>query len=98
MLYGQFMSKVNELKVKYGHEVEVMWECEWLQRRKNDLSIQTFLQSYRKPELLDPQEALFGGRTTAILMKGFVWKRTKSYVQIFRALSYEGRIMHAKFR
>ena len=66
VLYGQFMSKVNELKVRYSHEVEVMWECEWLQRRKNDLSVQTFLQSYRKPERLDPREALFGGRTNAM--------------------------------
>ena len=25
---GQFMLKVNGLKVRYGQEVEVMWECE----------------------------------------------------------------------
>ena len=66
VLYGQFMSKVNKLEVRYGHEVEVMWECEWLQRKKNDSSVQAFLQGYRKPERLDPREALFGGRTNAL--------------------------------
>lgn len=66
VLYGQFTSKVNDLKDGHGHEVELMGECEWLKRKKDDSSIQTFLQGYRKPERMDPRQALFGGRTNAM--------------------------------
>lgn len=64
VLYGQFTSKVNDLKD--GHEVEVMGVRIGSSVKKDDSSIQTFLQGYRKPERMDPRQALFGGRTNAM--------------------------------
>ena len=64
VLYGQLTSKVNKLKVRYGHEVEVMWECEWFQRKKID--------SIRPSVFTELQET-----RTSEPMRGSVWRPYK---------------------
>ncbi len=65
-LYLRFSEKTASLKSRHGQQVVMMWECEWCKLSKTNPTVRTFLQGYKKSELLDPRQALYGGRTNAM--------------------------------
>ncbi|KAL3983293.1 interferon-induced GTP-binding protein Mx [Sarotherodon galilaeus] len=66
LLHRMFCDKVDALKSQYSLSVVVMWECEWAALKQTDPAVVAFMHTYRKPERLNPRDALFGGRTNAI--------------------------------
>lgn len=65
-LYHASCEKVNALRMHYGLNVVVMWGCDWSSLKSTDQSVKDFMRKYKKPEPLDPRDALFGGRTNAM--------------------------------
>ena len=65
-LHQRFINRQKFLEEKEKMQVITMWECEWSRMKRTDPSVQAFLKNYKHPKRLDPREAVFGGRTTAI--------------------------------
>lgn len=65
-MYNAFKDKVQSLQRHHGVRVTVIWECEWASLKRHNASVKAFMATYKKPERLNPREALFGGRTNAM--------------------------------
>lgn len=61
------MARLDEIqKLLPDHKIETVWECEFIEMKKNDNLVKLFLKSCDLTEPLNPREALFGGRTNSI--------------------------------
>ncbi|KAL2078838.1 hypothetical protein ACEWY4_024582 [Coilia grayii] len=65
VLIQHFEDKVAYLTNEHGFNAEVMWECQWIQAKKNNADVIHFMSTYAHPERLKPRQSLFGGRTNA---------------------------------
>ncbi|XP_017160482.1 uncharacterized protein LOC103471450 isoform X1 [Poecilia reticulata] len=57
------------LQSKYGVQLEVVWEHEWIEIKRSDQRVINFLKKMKFPEPLVPRNALFGGRTSAFKLR-----------------------------
>ncbi|XP_048879705.1 uncharacterized protein LOC125748000 isoform X1 [Brienomyrus brachyistius] len=68
-LYVKTREKLEVLHQEFNMNVESIWEHEWAHAKTHDPQVQHFLSDFEPPEPLRPQEALFGGRTSAIRLR-----------------------------
>lgn len=63
-MYEATIAKEEMLR-SAGYTLKVIWECQWEKEKKENVQLQTFLQTYELTTPLDPRDAFFGGRTNA---------------------------------
>ncbi|XP_063965780.1 uncharacterized protein LOC129254369 [Lytechinus pictus] len=64
-VYDQTMYRINALK-KQGYRVITMWECDFAKLRRENKTLQTFLEKLQFRDPLNPRHAFYGGRTNAV--------------------------------
>ncbi|KAL3987174.1 homeobox protein Nanog [Sarotherodon galilaeus] len=68
LTFAELNSRTEEKLVKLRTEHNVclvtIWEHEWTELKRTDVSVINFLKHYEPPEPLNPRDALFGGRTS----------------------------------
>ena len=64
-VYEQTQRKIRLLQA-LGYNVVEMWECEWTRLKDTSPDIQTFVDSLKFTEPLNPRDAFCGGRTNAV--------------------------------
>ncbi|XP_077361782.1 uncharacterized protein LOC144006673 [Festucalex cinctus] len=67
--FDRVKKKIQDLKVKHGIQLVLMWEHEWLRLKKSNPDVREFLRNSKFPEPLIPRKALFGGRTNAFVLR-----------------------------
>lgn len=70
------IQRCTELRA-LGFTVLQIWECEFLQKKKDDLALREFLKNHELQDRLQPRDAFFGGRTNAIKL---FYEGTAKYV------------------
>ena len=63
--YEETLERLNAIK-KAGYEVEVMWEHEWNQLKKEREVVREFVNQLNLVTRLEPRDAFFDGRTNAV--------------------------------
>ena len=66
-LYRQYEARQNYLIHDQKKSVRIIWECDWNRMKATDPDVQSFMKNvYKHPERLNPRDALYGGRTSAM--------------------------------
>lgn len=68
-LHFATQKKLQTLRSEYKVNTVALWEHEWTDMKKSDQRVKAFLQTSHFPEPLQPRDALFGGRTSAIRLR-----------------------------
>ena len=66
-LYTRHCERIAYLKGKCKNIVEI-WECEWDKKVAENVEIKKFISTIKYETPLIPREALFGGRTNALIL------------------------------
>ena len=67
--YHQHIQRRDWLKQegdRHGWQLVEKWECEFQDEMQGDPTMETYVDSLRLPQPLEPRDAFFGGRTNAI--------------------------------
>lgn len=63
-LYESTMRRIDDLELKYNHEVHIKWECEFKEELRRDLDLKKQFDDIYVPPHLDHRiHSLRGGRT-----------------------------------
>ena len=63
-VYAATMERLSRLR-KMGYKVETMWECDFLEERKENPDLDDFVKNMQVEEPLNPRHGFYGGRTNA---------------------------------
>ena len=67
--YHRYIQRRDWLKQegdRHGWQLVEKWECEFQDEMQGDPTMETYVDSLRVPQPLEPRDAFFGGRTNAI--------------------------------